>query len=198
MNSQYSKITSQSSHFLECYTMFPSVKRLYTSKPHSFMNINQSQLPFHFQEPESTNFTFWDFSNQRPLLYDVAGNVKNEHGETRDASLWTHMDFWLWFPTAKNISDSWRSFIFRVLKVQKFWAQCPLEGNLEKKLLLRLHANHKHKGRVFWFLFDFVSWLLTLVTKISIFIWTTKDGYNILTKSSIFLCIWLPCFMVSK
>ena len=38
------------SRFLGCHAMHPPKKRLLTAAPHSFHEISQSRLPFHFQE----------------------------------------------------------------------------------------------------------------------------------------------------
>jgi len=52
------------SHSLGCHATLPPKKRPLTSEQHSFHAINQSPLPFHFQERFCAKFAFWNLSNQ--------------------------------------------------------------------------------------------------------------------------------------
>ena len=59
--------------------MLPPKKRLLTTEPHSFTDISQSQLRFHFQKPVRAAFALWNLSG--PIrecflsLYPVIGDV---------------------------------------------------------------------------------------------------------------------------
>ena len=60
------------SRFLGCHATLPPKKRLLTSEQHSFHEISQSPLPFHFQERFRAKFALWNLSNQRMFFIFVS------------------------------------------------------------------------------------------------------------------------------
>ena len=71
----------------------PPKKRLLTSEQHSFHEISQSWLPFHFQERFCTKFTLWNLPNQRMFFIFVSRH--------RRRYKWT-CGFWPLFRNAKK------------------------------------------------------------------------------------------------
>ena len=127
------------SHFLGCHTTLPPKKWLLTSEQHSFHEISQSPLPFHFQERFRAKFTLWDLSNQISFFTNcIFTSCCETCHKWWHLSLWTQTNFRLLFRAAEKYW--WRLkelFMYKRLQSWKFFSSM-LIGNVQfEKLLSR-------------------------------------------------------------
>ena len=101
----------------------PPEKRLLTSEPHSFHEICQSRLPFHFQERFRAKFALWNLPNQRMLFYLCIPSSETSQMDMRISGFC--------LGTPKNTSDAWMSLVFswRLFKVK-----AELQASIRKTL----------------------------------------------------------------
>ena len=135
---------------LGCHATLPPKKRLLTSEQHSFHEINQSQLPFHFQELFRAKFTLWGLSDHNLVPRVVVPLDQRSENESSGSN---HFEITEFCPSGFTAQSP--IFFKLAASTAHAWKMVPFQG--ERRLWERDWSNqrsllslHPVVGHVMW------------------------------------------------